>query len=116
MSNKITYGVIVLVSLFSGYTFYNDYHIRNENNRLKMKDDLMLMENSILKSEIATLSSRRTYEDGVQDTLIKSKFGNYEDGYHAAVAQQSYEKEVMAEAEKYKKEREKETIPVGGKK
>ena len=88
-----------------------NYRIHNENNRLKIVNEIYHAEHRILKDELAEWERKPGYESGVKDTLIKmgangtEGFNNgydaaasllanstYADGYHNAISQFGYQK------------------------
>lgn len=107
----ICIGVCVGLTVFTFQCSNENYRLHNENQRLKITNDIYLAEHRILKDEIAEHEKKPTYEQGCKDTLIKmgangtegwnngydaavSLLANtsYAEGYHSAIQQFGYQK------------------------
>lgn len=132
----ICIGICVGLAVFTFKCTNENYRLSNENQRLKITNDIYLAEHRILKDEIAEHEKKPTYEQGCKDTLIKmgangtegwnngydaavSLLANssYSDGYHQAIFQFGYQKPdtsrfLVPEPQKTKKQ-EDQTATVG---
>ena len=57
------------------------YWLVNENGRLRFMNAVQVNEVRLLQQELDSLRSKRTYEDGVTDTLIRMGQPNFEGNY-----------------------------------
>ena len=80
--------------LIAGATIVAHYEI-SERAKANTKYELLQSENRLLKDELNQLGreslTKRTYEEGVNDGLLRANVAGYTEGYHAAMKQREEE-------------------------
>ena len=84
----ICIGICVGLAIFTFKCTNENYRLSNENQRLKITNDIYYAEHRILKDEIAEHEKKPTYEQGQRDLLVRlggpQNGGAYQDGWDDA--------------------------------